>query len=104
MFKDSKVHWVKETTCFVDSGYTGIGKIHKGSKLPKKRKRKSKLTQEEKKENREISSLRVSNEHAIGFVKRFKILSEKYRNRRKRFCLRFNLIAGICNYELAKVA
>ncbi|MDR0303498.1 MAG: IS5/IS1182 family transposase, partial [Chitinispirillales bacterium] len=29
----------------------------------------------------------------------FKVISEKYRNRRKRFKLRFNLIAGICNYE-----
>ncbi|MDR0303514.1 MAG: IS5/IS1182 family transposase, partial [Chitinispirillales bacterium] len=28
-----------------------------------------------------------------------KVISEKYRNRRKRFKLRFNLIAGICNYE-----
>jgi len=50
--------------------------------------------------NREISSERVGNEHAIGFIKRFKILSERYRNRRKRFGLRFNLIAGICNFEL----
>ncbi|MDR2764965.1 MAG: IS5/IS1182 family transposase, partial [Tannerella sp.] len=40
------------------------------------------------------------NEHAIGFVKRFRILSEHYRNRRKRFGLRFNLIAAICNLEL----
>ncbi|MEG4234701.1 IS5/IS1182 family transposase, partial [Microcoleus sp. Pol11C3] len=28
------------------------------------------------------------------------ILSERYRNRRRRFGLRFNLIAGIYNYEL----
>lgn len=29
-----------------------------------------------------------------------KILSERYRNKRKRFGLGFNLIAGICNFEL----
>ncbi|MDD5468302.1 MAG: IS5/IS1182 family transposase, partial [Anaerolineales bacterium] len=29
-----------------------------------------------------------------------KILSERYRNRRKRFSLRFNLIAAIYNLEL----
>jgi len=28
------------------------------------------------------------------------VISERYRNRRKRFGLRFNLIAGIYNYEL----
>ncbi|HEY9811580.1 MAG TPA: IS5/IS1182 family transposase, partial [Halomicronema sp.] len=30
----------------------------------------------------------------------FKIMSSRYRNRRKRFLLRLNLIAGIYNYEL----
>ena len=49
--------------------------------------------------NKEISSDRAANEHGIGFVKRFKILSERYHNRRKRFGLRFNLIAGICNFD-----
>ncbi|TRU67645.1 MAG: IS5/IS1182 family transposase, partial [Microcystis viridis Mv_BB_P_19951000_S68] len=34
-------------------------------------------------------------------LKRFRILSSRYRNRRRRFGLRFNLIAGIYNYELA---
>ncbi len=57
-----------------------------------------------KEEHRRIASERVTNEHAIGFLKRFKILSEGYRNRRKRFGLRFNLIAGICNFELDMTA
>ncbi|MDR0640405.1 MAG: IS5/IS1182 family transposase, partial [Holosporales bacterium] len=30
----------------------------------------------------------------------FKIISDKYRNRRQRFGLRFNLIAGIYNFEI----
>ncbi len=47
-----------------------------------------------------LNSKRVLNENVIGVVKRFKILAEKYRNRRKRFNLRFNLIAGIYNFEL----
>ncbi|MCL6755978.1 MAG: IS5/IS1182 family transposase, partial [Candidatus Rhabdochlamydia oedothoracis] len=58
------------------------------------------LTKEEKKQNQEISSERVVNENVIGSLKRCKILSGKYRNRRKRFGLRFNLIAGIYNYEI----
>ncbi|RYY79124.1 MAG: IS5/IS1182 family transposase, partial [Moraxellaceae bacterium] len=32
----------------------------------------------------------------------FKILAERYRNRRKRMGLRFNLIAAIYNIELVK--
>jgi len=35
----------------------------------------------------------------MGRLKVFKILSLPYRNRRKRFGLRFNLIAAICNRE-----
>ncbi|WP_416375072.1 hypothetical protein [Spiroplasma poulsonii] len=34
------------------------------------------------------------------FLKNFKIITEKYRNRRKRFGLRFNLIASIYNLQL----
>ncbi|KJV70288.1 transposase domain protein [Orientia tsutsugamushi str. TA716] len=30
----------------------------------------------------------------------FKIIADKYRNRRKRFGLRFNLTSGIYNFEL----
>jgi hypothetical protein len=33
-------------------------------------------------------------------IKRFKIIADRYRNRRKRFALRFNLIAGVYNLEL----
>jgi len=36
----------------------------------------------------------------IGRIKRFRIISGKYRNRRKRFALRINLIAAITNLNL----
>ena len=83
-----------------DTAYVGIHKIHANSVLPKKKTKKNPLTSEDKANNRKISSERVTNEHAIGFIKRFKIFSERYRNRRKRFALRFNLIAGICNFDM----
>ena len=83
-----------------DSGFQGIGKFHKNSEIPKKKAKKHPLTKAEKSNNHKISSERVQNEHAIAFIKRFRIVSEKYRNRRKRFALRFSLISAICNYEL----
>jgi len=46
------------------------------------------MSSEDKIENRQIASERVTNEHAIGFIKRFKILSERCRNRCNRFGLR----------------
>jgi hypothetical protein len=100
LFRDSKVRWVQNIQGIVDSGYTGIKKLQTTSLLPKKRSKAQPLTKEEKRTNRNISSERVLNENVIGRLKRFKILSDKYRNRRKRFGLRFNLIAGIHNWEL----
>ncbi|MDR1941664.1 MAG: IS5/IS1182 family transposase, partial [Endomicrobium sp.] len=47
-----------------------------------------------------ISKFRVKVENVIGKIKRFHIISHRYRNRRKRFGLRFNLIAAIHNFEL----
>ncbi len=83
-----------------DTGYIGYQKMHSNTEMPKKRTKFHPLTDDEKKRNKELSSLRVLNEHVIGRVKRFKIIACSYRNRRKRFGLRFNLIAGICNFEL----
>lgn len=49
--------------------------------------------------NKAISSPRMKIEHIIGRVKNFKIVSERYRNRRKKFALRFSLICGIVNFQ-----
>jgi hypothetical protein len=68
--------------------------------LPRKKSKHHPLSKEDKLFNRTVSSRRVTNEHVIGMLKRFKILATKYRNRRKRFSLRFNLIAGLCNFDL----
>ena len=99
LFKESKTHINPSVKVLADTGYQGIQKIHKNSVLPKKRKRNVELTREEKLKNQEIARDMVANENVIGFLKRFKIISDKYRNRRKRFGLRFNRIAGICNLE-----
>lgn len=100
LFKDSKVRWMHNIQGIVDSGYTGIKKLQGACLLPKKRFRGKPLTKDERRINRNISSERVLNENVIGRLKRFKILNDKYRNRRRRFGLRFNLIAGIHNWEL----
>jgi hypothetical protein len=68
--------------------------------VPKKKGKNKPLTKEDKKKNQLLASERVLNENVIGMIKRFKIVADKYRNRRKRFRLRFNLIASIYNLEL----
>jgi len=100
LFKESRVHIKPETELYTDTGYQGIVRLHANSLLPKKKTKKKPLSKEEKAFNRCVSSNRVLNEHVIGCVKRFRIVSDKYRNRRKRFGLRFNLIAAVYNLNL----
>ena len=83
-----------------DSGYQGLQKLHGKSKTPQKKPRQAELTDEQRQSNRELARRRVIVEHVIRCLKIFRILAERYRNRRKRFSLRFNLIAGLYNYEL----
>ena len=87
-----------------DSGYRGIQKVHANTLYPKKHKDDVKRLSDEqikalRETNSDISSKRMKVEHVIGRIKRFGIISERYRNRRKRFGLRLNLICGIVNYE-----
>ncbi|MDR2202999.1 MAG: hypothetical protein LBE76_01580 [Nitrososphaerota archaeon] len=85
-----------------DSGFHGILAFHKNSEIPKKKSKYHPLSVTEKVENRRISQERIFVENVIAKFKVFKILSNKYRNRRKRYGLRMSLICGIYNAELRK--
>ena len=84
-----------------DSGYQGIKGIHTNSKTQKKASKLHKLTKEEKDKNRKISRELIYIEHINAHIKKIKILSTRYRNKRKKHGLRMSLICGIYNYELA---
>jgi len=84
-----------------DLGYLGLERLHAHSFLPTKATKHHPLTYEEKRANRTLTRLRLHIERVIGRLKVFRLLAERYRGRRKRFGLRFNLIAGIHNFELA---
>ena len=101
LFKTSCTRLLAKILARVDSGYQGLQKLHTNTLLPKKKTKKNPLTKDDKKRNRELSSQRVENENVLGVLKRFRIIAERYRNRGKRFGIRFNLICGIYNMELA---
>lgn len=100
LYKNSKVRISGNVKILADSGYQGIKKLHNNAALPKKNSKKNPLSKQDKEDNHLISSERVLVENVIRKVKIFRVMAEKYRNRRKRFSLRLNLIAGIINYEL----
>jgi hypothetical protein len=99
LFKESKLKIDSKIKAVVDTGYVGIAKFHVNSLILIKQSKKMSLTREDKMFDRSVSSEHVLNEHVIGLIKHFKIMSDRYRSRRKRFGLRFNFIAGICNYS-----
>ena len=100
LYQRSRVEPHESLEMLADSGYQGLRKLHEKSKTPQKKPRKSELTDEQKQSNRELARRRVVVEHVIRSLKIFRVLAERYRNRRKRFAIRFNLIAGLHNYEL----
>jgi transposase len=89
----------KETRAYVDSGYQGLDKIHTQTELPYKASKNKALDEEEKEYNHGLSRLRVKVENIFAQLKVFRILSDRYRNKRKRYNLKFNIIAGIVNLK-----
>lgn len=100
LFKTSKLKFKSEIECLGDKGYQGIQQLHANSRTPQKKPRGGELNAQQKRRNRQLAQERVVGEHVNRWLKIFRILSERYRNRRRRFGLRFNLIAGLYNYEL----
>ena len=74
----------KMSFLIADKGYIGIDKIHSNSLVPKKSTKKHKLTKEDKKYNSIISRRRIYIEHVNSHIKKFRIVSTRYRNKRRK--------------------
>ena len=99
-FKNSQTAISEQISCLADSGYQGLANLHAKSWLPKNKSKHRPLSRQEKASNQHLARGRIHIEHVIGKLKVFAILCQRYRNRRRRFSLRFNLIAAIYNLEL----
>lgn len=100
LFKKSNIPKVPdEIQKITDLGYIGIHAFCPNSLIPHKATKKKPLTQEQKNENRLISKVRIAVENVIGELKHFRILSHKFRNRRKYYPMAFNIIAGLVNLK-----
>lgn len=97
-------HIPKEITTWTDTGLIGIRHCHANIMMPKRASKNHPLTEEEKQENRLISSIRVVSEHAISGIKRMRCVSDVYRNRLSNLDDTFILLsAGLWNYHLDMV-
>jgi len=100
LFKDDKLDIADHIRILADAGYQGLADLHENCQTPFKKSKYHPLTKKEKQRNRALARKRILIEHIFRKLKVFRILSERYRNRRERFALRFNLIAAIYNFEL----
>lgn len=100
LFKQSQIRIHPHFQLLADSAYQGLARIHENCQIPKKKTKLSPLKKEHKNFNRQLSKKRIFVENVIRSLKIFKILALRYRNRRKRFALRFNLMAAIYNSEI----
>ena len=89
----------KQARAFVDSGYQGLDKLHIQTELPYKATKTKPLDEEEKEYNQALSRLRVVVEPILGDIKTFRILADRYRNKRKRYDIKFKIVAGIVNFK-----
>ena len=90
----------KKTKVKADSGYQGIEQLHANSLIPKKGSKQRPLSAADKEANTKLAKERVSIEHIIARIKVFRMLAERYRNRRQKHTIRVKLICAIYNYEL----
>ena len=98
MFKEEfppEQDWFKPFRVRVDLGFLGIEKDYVCKELffPHKKKNKQNRSAEQKQENRLLASERIAVEHAIGGMKRYRILSDRLR---VQDIALYNVILGVC--------
>ncbi len=105
-----ELDWFVGLSVLVDLGYLGLQTDYVGVQIkrPHKKPRKSKqqpdtcLTMAQKADNKALSQVRILIEHAIGGIKRYNILVDRFRNHRDNFQDDVIAIcAGLWNFSLA---
>jgi hypothetical protein len=85
-----------------DLGYLGVEKDfpEQLSALPYKKKRNSELSQVEKEYNKSHSKKRIVIEHTICRLKKYRIMSDIFRNRLRKYDKVSDVVAGLVNYRI----
>lgn len=87
----------KAAHAYADSGYQGLQDEHPAIDIPYKKSKHYPLTRDEKEYNHGLSRFRVRVEHKIAQIKRFRILSDRFRYPRSTHAAKFAITAGIVN-------
>lgn len=89
-------------TLWQDTGFLGHNPKNVTVKMPAKKPKGKDLSDTQKKENRKISGFRILVEHAIGGIKKCRIVKERFRCRKLGFDDLVMLIAcGLHNFRIS---
>jgi DDE superfamily endonuclease/Helix-turn-helix of DDE superfamily endonuclease len=96
----------EKATKHFDLGYLGVSDDFPEHicVIPKRKPRKKELSIQEKRENRRKARTRIIVEHTIARLKKFQILYQTYRNQRKSYNKKFQIVAGLVNLRLGFAA
>lgn len=87
---------------YQDTGFIGHNPEGATVLMPTKKPKGKELTTEQKQQNKEISSIRIAVEHAIGGVKRYRIVKDLFRCRKFGFQHKVMQIAcGLHNFSIS---
>jgi hypothetical protein len=99
---EEAVCFPKRITLWQDTGFQGHHPEKVNIRMPTKKPRGKELSAEQKTENKKISSYRIKVEHAIGGVKTYRIVKERFR------CTKLNLdyevlliVCGLYNFKIS---
>jgi hypothetical protein len=102
VYKNNHPDIPKQVITVVDLGYLGIEKDfpEQLSALPCKKKRNQELSQEEKEYNTIHSKKRIIVEHTISRLKKYRIMSDIFRNKLRKYNKVSDIVAGLVNYRI----
>jgi hypothetical protein len=105
IYKENHPLTPKQVVNVVDLGYLGLEKDFPKqlSSLPKRKKRNQRaLSQEEKDYNKDHSKKRIVIEHTICKLKKYRIMSDVFRNKLRKFSKVSDIVSGLVNYKFMK--
>lgn len=100
--KDPNTPKSERITVYSDTGYVGIKEVFPGIKSmqPTRKPKNVELTKEQKEENRQISSRRVTVEHPISHMKNFTVLGGIFRGNTEDILTYVLISSGIVNIRI----
>jgi hypothetical protein len=104
VYKENRPVTPKEVVNVVDLGYLGIEKDFPTqlSALPFRKKKSIGLVQKENEYNLQHAIKRIKIEHTICRLKKYKIMSDVFRNRLRKYNKISDIVSGLINYRIMK--